>query len=1599
MNKLVFDAQIIGLKSVDYEYLQDSMESYSNKLYRQLLSNPNTPAIIQGFDLQIDSLDNTKLKVDTSSMTGLSGLITQDSTIVETSTGISSISLSNYTYGTINYVYAHYYTIKGSYDIATDTIYEDVKSAIDLSDYSLDYNRQMDKVEIVVMTAAEYSLLTSTGDYIYLGSTVAQGSGQPLVSVDKTGLTYTILALPPAQIEVSNLSPSFLLPQTMVDNSDSVNDTYYGTPINIENDLNRIRTEIKNVKGTPTWEDTTEANLLAFDPTPNKLHLNGISSEYGTNFTTTVYTSLGSHYARIESGKALFNGDTVTIYGGQYEYRLLPELTINYYGYNSNPPEGHYPVHTGTNFILTEFTNGAIINSDSLRLYGTLGNLYEITTDYTYTASTGQIHMIAETIDGFVYAWYEYGYRQYQSVDLTSTGIFAVQAGNSSYPPYPSLITGLRLYNILRNPFIDPITSDLIDCKNYLHQVREVSDIYTQNYTTVPFTVDKFTYYTAAGAVDTTFSQWTVTSTGTSFVTTSINGAYAISCIHCRANDELYFRITKPLSGNSYNVTISYEATPGTNIFTNVSFTNIQESSSTSDNVLFFVVKGLTEGYHRIKITNNTVVGTLKFYGIVYGKLDSYYTKDNVIFNGNSIIKGTIEAQNIDIPTTTSSVGQIKINNIPVFHIYGAGNIFVGQNSGNLITSGSDNTVVGQSTGSMLTTGSNNTLIGYQSGNTITTGSNNIIIGKSAAVSAAISNSIVIGTSASIATSNQIYLGNTGITSTIIKSPIVNINNSTIKAWNTSLTAIYIGDTGSIWGHTIGVNQFCVSYNAYYDASSDKYMWAGAASRYEQTSGVHIFRTAPTGSADGVITTFFERLRIANTGEVGIGVTPKIWNLGNVLQIGGISSIYGYSGAIAGSDLCISVNAYLSGGPWNYIIADYATEYRQVSGYHVFHTAISGTINAAIPYIERIRIQNSNSAAAPTLCGTSDIDTGIWWNGSNLIGFSTAGIERLRITAGGIISMNNSSPGNWDSGGISAFQIGFASAIWAHTASIGQFCISHNAQFDAGEKYLQAGTASRYEQTGGAHEFKVATSGLAGGTIPWNEILRVDNSGTILTGGIAGTCALELGGLLTGNRNVYIDFHGDDTYTDYGLRIIRNGGLNATSGIYPRGTGNFSIYCAEAANIIFATSNIERVVITSAGYFGINCNPGNLFTLNAGSLGGTAGNSNYMQRIYATGGNVDNLYTYLYRVSTGTGWDTAYWRIQRCVDVTNKAFIQFGLGVSGGGDDLVLGANNAEKVRIQSTSTAAAPTLVFDSELNTGLRRSGAGLIGISTSGVEGVRIGNGSNGVISFNSIQTGSISFNTPTSGLYIQGSSDDNSLKFNFGTSSTANYVKMYRSTNETTYIEIRGGISGGDNAHGYLNFTSYYSEIITNGYLESGRWTTGGTQRSYLRAKSQALFLEASEQLSLLGATIASTTIRDTAPGGYTVTINADGVLGSTYSSLRRKTNIENLDDVSFIYKLNPVKFEYKKSMVDKNGTPLKNEDGESIYLNEGNGIKNIGLIAEDVDKIEKTLVVYDSKNRPDGIRHIDFISVLIKAVQDHKKEIDTLKAEIQTLKNN
>jgi hypothetical protein len=137
--------------------------------------------------------------------------------------------------------------------------------------------------------------------------------------------------------------------------------------------------------------------------------------------------------------------------------------------------------------------------------------------------------------------------------------------------------------------------------------------------------------------------------------------------------------------------------------------------------------------------------------------------------------------------------------------------------------------------------------------------------------------------------------------------------------------------------------------------------------------------------------------------------------------------------------------------------------------------------------------------------------------------------------------------------------------------------------------------------TAGNGRLFIDGNGLVGiGTVPAVGYgLDVLGLARLLT--VGGPSGLEIGTGTATNQFASLDLVGDATYTDYGLRLLRgNSGANAESNIAHKGTGALSLITEEAAPIVLATSNTERLRITSAGNVGIGTtSPGELLEVSA----------------------------------------------------------------------------------------------------------------------------------------------------------------------------------------------------------------------------------------------------------------------------------------------------------------------------------------------------------------------------------------------------------------
>ena len=95
-------------------------------------------------------------------------------------------------------------------------------------------------------------------------------------------------------------------------------------------------------------------------------------------------------------------------------------------------------------------------------------------------------------------------------------------------------------------------------------------------------------------------------------------------------------------------------------------------------------------------------------------------------------------------------------------------------------------------------------------------------------------------------------------------------------------------------------------------------------------------------------------------------------------------------------------------------------------------------------------------------------------------------------------------------------------------------------------------------------------------------------------------------------------------------------------------------------------------------------------------------------------------------------------------------------------------------------------------------------------------------------------------------------------------------------------------------------------------------------------------------------------------------NNNGKIGYVASSERYKNNIVSIENIDWLFKLKPVNYTYK---------------------NDEYNLKQYGLIAEEVEKINKALISYDNDGNVETVNYSKLIAPMLKALQEQKEIIE------------
>jgi hypothetical protein len=115
-----------------------------------------------------------------------------------------------------------------------------------------------------------------------------------------------------------------------------------------------------------------------------------------------------------------------------------------------------------------------------------------------------------------------------------------------------------------------------------------------------------------------------------------------------------------------------------------------------------------------------------------------------------------------------------------------------------------------------------------------------------------------------------------------------------------------------------------------------------------------------------------------------------------------------------------------------------------------------------------------------------------------------------------------------------------------------------------------------------------------------------------------------------------------------------------------------------------------------------------------------------------------------------------------------------------------------------------------------------------------------------------------------------------------------------------------------------------------------------------------------------------------PNGLQVVINSGNKLGTVPSSKRFKDDIKPMEQASeVLFALRPVSFHYKKE-IDPAGT------------------SQLGLLAEDVEKVNPALVVRDKEGKPYSVRYDQVNAMLLNEFLKEHRKVEKLEATVAEL---
>lgn len=462
-------------------------------------------------------------------------------------------------------------------------------------------------------------------------------------------------------------------------------------------------------------------------------------------------------------------------------------------------------------------------------------------------------------------------------------------------------------------------------------------------------------------------------------------------------------------------------------------------------------------------------------------------------------------------------------------------------------------------------------------------------IGDAYIVQAGASNAVVTGSVAGsivyrTATKSQLWSVDSGTSAAMTLDASGNLGlGVTPSAWSGGGAALQLSNGASLW--TLNNQNLMLSQNSYFNGSSNLYIATAPASQYQQSSGTHIWRIAPSGTAGNAIT-FTQAMTLDASGNLGVGTTTFTDKLT-------------VAGSIAFNLLTTTdVYKFFSGGSglvYSGTTTNSAVAFIQNGAERMRLTATNGNLH--------IGTFTADSGERLQVTGTAKI-TGASSFGGNMT-------LALNQNAGSILKVQNTTAGTG-----SYSELILQSDATAGSASFGKVSSSYTPY-----KILTASSTYIYNGTAGDIAF---LNDVASGTIKFAAGASSTAQMTLTSGGLLMLGSTTSSGerlQVTGTAKItgYTAFGGNLGGANQRVANFRNSGGNAFIELQSSGSGAVALWAASANEFGIYQNATAGTIGTSVLYINSSGNTG-LGTFTPDARLRVAGTVNGTQAIFS---NVD----------------------------------------------------------------------------------------------------------------------------------------------------------------------------------------------------------------------------------------------------------------------------------------------------------------------------------------------------------------------------------------